>query len=317
MSPLSPRPAAPRRHRDAAGGYRPDAVAVPSENARRNRAAAALSVGSNLVLTVAKLVLGMVTGSVAVLSEAAHSASDLIASGIAFGAVRTASRPADRGHPYGHEKAENLAAVAEGLLVLGAGLYVAFESLRRLASGGEPVDHLGVAIAVMVAGALVNLVVSARLRAVARRTGSPAIEGDAAHLTADVWTSGGAAVGLALVAITGWQPLDAIAGLAVAAWVLLMGVRLSWRSAQVLLDQNLPETDILVIEEVLAGFTREGVSFHALRGRRAGAKRLVDLHMVVPPETTVRNGHVMSGQVKGALVEALPNTEVLIHLEDH
>jgi cation diffusion facilitator family transporter len=301
----------------AVGGYRPRVVSADPDHARSNRAAAILSVGSNLVLTVVKLVLGVVTGSVAVLSEAAHSASDLIASGIALGAVRTASRPADPGHPYGHEKAENLGAVAEGLLVLGAGVYVAVESLRRLASGGEDVEHLEWAIGVMVAGALVNVVVAARLRAVARRTGSPAIEGDAAHLTADVLTSAGAAVGLFLVAVTGWQPLDAIAGLLVAVWVVLMGVRLCWRSAQVLLDQSLPETDILVIEEVLARFTGDGVSFHAVRGRRAGAKRLVDLHMVVPPETTVRTGHEMSGRVKGALVQALPNTEVLIHLEDH
>lgn len=308
MSPFSP----PTRHR-----LRSPVVPANPDHARRNRAAAALSVASNLTLTIVKLVLGVVTGSVAVLSEAAHSASDLVASGIALGAVRTASRPADRDHPYGHERAENLAAVAEGVLVLAAGVYVAVESLRRLASGGEPVDHLELAIAVMVAGALINLAVAARLRAVVRHTGSPAIEGDAAHLTADVWTSAGAAAGLALVAVTGWQPFDAIAGLLVAAWVLAMGVRLSWRSAQVLIDQGLPETDRLVIDEVLTGFTGDGVSFHAVRGRRAGAKRLVDLHMVVPPDTTVRDGHVMSGRVKGALQTALPNTEVLIHLEDH
>ncbi len=286
-------------------------------HARSNRSAALLSVASNALLTIAKLVLGLVTGSVAVLSEAAHSASDLAASGIAFVAVRTSARPADRDHPYGHEKAENLAAALEGILVLTAGGAVMVEAIRRLITGAPEVEYIGLAIAVMAGSAAINLVVSARLRRVARRTGSPAIEGDAAHLTADIWTSAGAAVGLTLVAITGWTPLDAIAALLVAAYVVSMGVRLTWRAVQVLLDSSLPEEEMTLIEDVLAGFSDDGVSFHALRGRRAGSKRHVDLHMVVPPDTTVRHGHAMSGQVKTALRGALPNLEVLIHLEDH
>lgn len=288
-----------------------------SLDARRNRSAARMSVASNAVLTLAKLVLGLITGSVAVLSEAAHSASDLAASGIALLAVRTSARPPDRDHPYGHEKAENLAAALEGVLVLLAGGVVMVEAARRLIVGVPAVDHLGLAIGVMAVSACVNLVVSTRLRRVARRTGSPAIEGDAAHLTADVWTSAGTAVGLTLVAITGWTPLDALAALIVAGYIVSMGVRLTWRAAQVLLDGSLPDDEMAVIESVLADFAADGVSFHALRGRRAGSKRHVDLHMVVPPDTTVRHGHTMTGQVKGAVRTALPNVEVLIHLEDH
>jgi len=160
--------------------------------------------------------------------------------------------------------------------------------------------------------------VSTRLRRTARRTGSPAIEGDATHLASDVWTSGGTAVGLGLVAVTGWTPLDALVALAVAGYVIAVGGRLAWRAVQVLLDTSLPPDELTVIEDVLAGFARaEAISFHAVRGRRAGAKRHVDMHMVVPPETTVREGHAMSGRVKAAVRRALPNTEVLIHLEDH
>lgn len=288
-----------------------------STDARTNRRAAVLSIASNGALTLAKLVLGLVTGSVAVLSEAAHSASDLVASGIAFVAVRTAARPPDDDHPYGHEKAENLAAAVEGVLVLAAGAAVMAEAVRRLVTGAPAIDHIGLAIAVMASSAAVNVVVAARLRRVARRTGSPAIEGDAAHLTADIWTSAATAAGLVLVAVTGWTPLDAIAALLVSAYVVAMGVRLTVRAAQVLLDGSLPASELALIEDVLAGFTADGVSFHKLRGRRAGSKRHVDLHMVVPPDTTVRHGHTMSGQVKGAVRDALPNVEVLIHLEDH
>lgn len=288
------------------------------ENARANRAAALLSVASNTVLMIAKLIVGLVTGSVAVLSDAANSGGDLVASGIAFAGVRAAARPADHDHPYGHEKTENLAALIEGVLVLLAGAVVAVEAGRRLVDGSAGLVGVDLAVAVMVFSAVANLAVSARLRRVARRTGSPAIEADAAHLASDVWTSGGAAVGLVIVAATGWTRVDAVVGVAISLYVIWIGARLAWRAAQVLLDTALPPDEMQAIEVVLAGFSRdEDISFHALRGRRAGSKRHVDLHMVVPPDTTVRNGHAMSGRVKTAVRDALPNTEVLIHLEDH
>ncbi|WP_217921750.1 cation diffusion facilitator family transporter [Miltoncostaea oceani] len=288
------------------------------ENARANRAAALLSVASNTVLMIAKLIVGLLTGSVAVLSDAANSGGDLVASGIAFAGVRAAARPADHDHPYGHEKTENLAALIEGVLVLLAGAVVAVEAGRRLVDGSAGLVGVDLAVAVMVFSAVANLAVSARLRRVARRTGSPAIEADAAHLASDVWTSGGAAVGLVIVAATGWTRVDAVVGVAISLYVIWIGARLAWRAAQVLLDTALPPEEMQAIEVVLAGFSRdEDISFHALRGRRAGSKRHVDLHMVVPPDTTVRNGHAMSGRVKTAVRDALPNTEVLIHLEDH
>ena len=289
-----------------------------SDHARSNRAAALLSVASNTVLLLAKLVVGLVTGSVAVLSDAANSGGDLVASGIAYAGVRAAARPADDTHPYGHEKTENLAALVEGILVLAAGAIVAVEAARRLVQGSTALVDLNLAVAVMVVSAIVNLAVSSRLRRVARRTGSPAIEGDAAHLASDVWTSAAAATGLVLVAITGWTPVDALLGIAISLYVMVVGGRLTWRAVQVLLDSSLPADEMAAIEGVLADFAaQEQVSFHALRGRRAGSKRHVDMHMVVPPDTTVRHGHVMSGRVKGAVCEALPNAEVLIHLEDH
>ena len=287
-------------------------------HARSNRAAALLSVASNTVLLLAKLVVGLVTGSVAVLSDAANSGGDLLASGIAYAGVRAAARPADDTHPYGHEKTENLAALVEGIMVLAAGAIVAVEAGRRLIQGSAALMDLDLAVAVMVVSAVVNLAVSNRLRRVARRTGSPAIEGDAVHLASDVWTSAAAAAGLVLVAVTGWTPVDALIGIAISLYVIAVGGRLTWRAVQVLLDSSLPADEMAAIEGVLADFAaQEQVSFHALRGRRAGSKRHVDMHMVVPPDTTVRHGHVMSGRVKGAVCEALPNAEVLIHLEDH
>ena len=288
------------------------------ENARRNRSAAVLSLASNATLAVAKLVVGLVTGSVAELSDAANSAGDHVASGIAFAGVRAAARPADADHPYGHERSENLAALVEGLLVLAAGGAVAVEAARRLIDGSAALVSIDVAVAVMVASALVNLAVSARLRHVARATGSPAIDADAAHIASDVWTSAGAAAGLVIVWATGWTRVDAAVGVAIALYVVGVGARIAWRASQILIDQALPDDEMTLISATLDDFAaREGVGFHALRARRSGTKRHVDMHMVVDPDTTVREGHVLTGRVKTAVQRALPGSEVLIHLEDH
>ncbi|MGE0026387.1 MAG: cation diffusion facilitator family transporter [Thermoleophilia bacterium] len=287
-------------------------------DARRNRAAALLSLGSNATLTVAKLIVGLVTGSVAVLSDAANSAGDLVASGIAFAGVRAASRPADEDHPYGHERSENLAALVEGLLVLAAGGAVAVEATRRLITGSAGLVSLDIAVAVMVASALVNLAVSSRLRRVARATGSPAIAADAAHIASDVWTSAGAAAGLVIVWSTGWTRVDAAVGVAISLYVVVVGARIAWRAGQILIDQALPDDEMQAIAATLDDFAaREGVGFHALRARRSGTKRHIDMHMVVDPDTTVREGHVLTGRVKAAVRRTLPGSEVLIHLEDH
>ncbi len=287
-------------------------------NARRNRAAALLSLASNATLTVAKLVVGLVTGSVAVLSDAANSAGDLVASGIAFAGVRAAARPADEDHPYGHERSENLAALVEGLLVLAAGGAVAVEATRRLIAGSSGLVSLDIAVGVMVVSALVNVAVSARLRRVARATGSPAIAADAAHIASDVWTSAGAAAGLVIVWATGWTRVDAAVGVAIALYVVVVGARIAWRAGQILIDQALPDEEMDLISTTLDAFAaREGVGFHAVRARRSGTKRHIDMHMVVDPDTTVREGHALSGRVKAAVQRALPGSEVLIHLEDH
>jgi cation diffusion facilitator family transporter len=282
---------------------------------RLTRRAALLSLVASLGLMVAKLVVGLVSGSVAVLAEAAHSASDLAAAALTLAAVRAAARPADANHQYGHEKAENLASAVEGLLVLAAGAAVVVAAVRRLTGGGEMID-VGPALAVMAVSMVVAGAVAARLRRVARQTGSPALAADAANLGADAWTSGGILVGLALVGLTGWQPLDAIVALAVAAYILATGARLLWNSGQTLADRALPDAEIALVEGVLAQFRSSEISFHKVRGRQAGAKRHLDLHMVVPADMTVRQGHQLSGRVKRELATALPNSEVLIHIED-
>src|SRR3954453_20323431 len=196
--------------------------------------AATLSIVSNLILIALKIAAGAITGSIAILTEAAHSGIDLVASVIAFVAVRQADEPPDREHPYGHEKAENLAAAIEGMLILIGAAVIIYEATHRLVIGAE-VEHLGVGLAVVGFSAVANLGVSTYLGRRARALRSAALEGNAAHLRTDALTSIGVFVGLGLVVITGSDVFDPIAALVVAVAIVGAGLRILTRSSRVLM----------------------------------------------------------------------------------
>ncbi len=280
-------------------------------------AAAGLSIASNAILVMLKLAAAAITGSISILTEAVHSAIDLLASGVAFFSVRAADEPADREHPYGHEKLENLAATIEGMLILvGAGIII-FEATRRLVAGAE-VEDLGVGIAVIAFSAVANLGVSAFLYRRARVLDSPALEGDAAHLRADVLTSAGVLAGLLLVEITGEPAFDAIAALAVAAAIVVAGVRIMTRSGRVLVDESLPAAELDRVEAAIAGeraHTPEIAGYHKLRARAAGARRYIDLHLQFHAGTSLEHAHEVAHHVREAIEAEIPHSEVLIHVE--
>ena len=281
---------------------------------RRSRAAR-VSVYSNTALILLKVVAGTLTGSVAILTEAMHSAVDLVASLVAFFSIRKADEPADQSHPYGHEKMENLAAAIEGMLILvGSGIIV-FEAVRRLINGGH-VEKLGFGIAVVALSIVVNLGVSGFLVRRARETDSPALEGDAAHLRTDAATSIAVLVGLVLVKTTGAEWIDAAVALAVAVAIVFAGVSLVTRSGRVLVDEALPESELEEIAGVIRGFGPEGVAgFHKLRARRAGPRRHVDMHVQFRSGTTLEDAHRVAHEIQDAISEHVRNADVLIHLE--
>ncbi len=291
------------------------AVAAQQGNTPRKRRAAALSIASNVALILLKLVAGVVTGSVAIVTEAVHSGVDLIASVVAYFSVRKAGEPADETHRYGHDKIENLAAAIEGMLILvGSGIIV-FESLRRLIVGGS-VDHLGFGIAVVGFSALANLVVSTSIGRTARATASPALEGDAAHLRTDAYTSIAVLVGLALVELTGADWLDPVVALIVAGAIVQAGVRLLMGSSRVLVDEALPEEERAAIHAEVVAFGERGVvGYHQLRTRRAGARRYVDLHLQFEAGTSLEQAHEIAHAIQDAIAARLHGADVLIHLE--
>ncbi len=284
---------------------------------RTKTGAAGLSIASNSILIVLKLIAGAITGSIAIITEAIHSAVDLVASVIAFVSVRKADEPADREHPYGHEKVENLAAAIEGMLILvGAGIII-FEATRRLATGAE-VEQLGIGIAVIAFSMVANLCVSTFLYRRAKALGSAALEGDAAHLRTDALTSFGVLAGLVLVEVTGEPAFDAIAALIVAAAIVVAGLRILTRSSRVLVDEAPPPDELDRIEaEVAAERDRapEIAGYHKLRARQAGARCYVDFHLQFRSGTTLEDAHAIAHRVRGAIEAELPNCEVLIHVE--
>ncbi|UGS37690.1 cation diffusion facilitator family transporter [Capillimicrobium parvum] len=279
------------------------------------RRAAALSIASNSLLIVLKFAAGIVTGSVALLAEAMQSIIDLVASVVAYVSVRKADEPADENHPYGHEKIENLAAAIEGVLILVGSAVIAFEAARRLINGGD-VERLGFGIVIIALTIVVNLVVSGVLARRARETGSPALEGDAAHLRTDALTSVGVLVGLLLVQITGASWLDPVVALLVAAAILATGVRIVMRSTRVLVDEGLPPEELEVIRAAVVSFGPRGiVGFHKLRARRAGARRLVDMHVQFRAGATLEEAHATAHELQDEIRDRLGDTDVLIHIE--
>jgi cation diffusion facilitator family transporter len=282
---------------------------------RTKSAAAALSIASNTLLIALKLVAGVLTGSIAILTEAIHSLVDLIASIVAFVSVRKAEEPADADHPYGHQKVESLAATIEGLLILvGAGIII-FEAIRRLAVGAT-VELVGVGIAVMAVSALSNFAVSAVLMRQARRHESPALEGDAAHLRTDAMTSAGVLLGLGVVQVTGNSAYDSITALIVSGTIIAAGVRIVRRSSGVLVDEALPAEEMDRIEAAIAAArTVEVAGYHKLRARRAGSRRYIDLHVQYRSGTTLERAHDLAHTMRDSIEGAIPNAEVLIHVE--
>ena len=285
-------------------------------NTRLKSRAAAVSIASNAVLIVFKLVVGILTGSIAIVSEALHSGSDLVAAIIAFYSVRKAGEPPDLHHHYGHEKVENLSGVIEALLIIGAAAVIIYEGVLKLIHGPH-LDHIWVGVAVMVVSGVANLIVSRKvLYPVARRTQSAALEADAAHLLTDVYTSFGVAGGLLLVKITGWPYFDPIAAILVALLIIRTGYQLVVQSTRVLLDQTLPEEELEEIRRCVQEHSGDLIwGYHKLRARQAGSRRHIDLHITVDETMTVAKAHETAEHIAADIRECVPNADVLVHIE--
>ncbi len=291
------------------------------KSAKKKTNAAILSVASNSLLIILKVVVGLSTGSVAILSEAIHSGVDLIAALIAFFAVRASSREADDRHPYGHGKFENISGTIEALLIFVAAAWIIYEAVKKLMDP-QPIEMPGWGVAVMLVSALVNTFVSRRLFKVGKETDSVALQADAWHLRTDVYTSVGVMLGLLVIWVGGavWPGvdldwLDPAVAILVACLIIKAAYDLTRDSARDLLDVGLPGEDV----EWIAGFVAEGWpavrSFHHLQTRKAGPTRFIDFHVVVDDGMPVAEAHALADEIVVAIKERVPGSRVHIHVE--
>lgn len=276
--------------------------------------AAGVSVVSNVVLVALKLAVGLLTGSVSVVSEAIHSSIDLVAALIAFFSVRLSDRPPDQDHPYGHGKIENVSGTVEALLILVAAIFIVYEAGQKIFHDFE-LEMVGLGVVVMGLSAVVNTVVSRYLSKVAARTDSLALEADAKHLHTDVLTSAGVFGGLLLVQITGWKILDPLVAIAVALVISKAAYDLTKKSSSDLLDAKLPEQEEEEIVAVLHGHEERFLGYHEFRTRKSGSRRHVDLHLVVDGSLSVAQAHEFCDHLEKDIADQLPNTDVTIHVE--
>jgi len=256
----------------------------------------------------------LLTGSVGLLSDALESVVNLAAAIFALIMLSLAARPPDQEHQYGHDKAEYLSSGFEGALILFAAVSIMYSSVHRLLHL-RGIEQAGVGVAIAIAAALVNLIVAQILLRAGRAHNSITLEADAHHLMTDVWTSVGVVVGVAAVSLTGWRWLDPVIGLLVGVNIIWTGGQLMRRSLLGLLDTALPAEEVQAITAILERHRQEGIGWHALRTRTASSRRFVSVHLLVPDNWTVRQGHDLAEEIDHEIRAALPRVTLFTHLE--
>ncbi len=288
---------------------------------KRKVSVALLSVASNSILVLLKLIVGLMIGSVSVISEAIHSSVDLLAALIAMLAVKTSGKPADKDHPFGHGKFENISGTVEALLIFVAAAWIIFEAIQKL-QNATPLDEAGWGVAVMLISAAANIIVSRRLFHVGKETDSVALQADAWHLRTDIYTSIGVMFGLGIVWIGGilapgldlrW--IDPLVAIFVALLIIRAAYHLVIESARDLLDASLPPDEEDTIRRHIKAFAPTVRGVHRLRTRKSGSYRFVEFHVRVDANMSIDESHRIADMMTCSIKQCYPGTTVTIHIE--
>jgi ferrous-iron efflux pump FieF len=253
-----------------------------------------------------------ITGSLALGSAALDSLIDLFVSGANFLVLRRSAKPPDEDHAYGHGKFENLAALGQGLFLVGAAASLVVSGVRRLIDGGSP-RETGWGMTVLAISMLVSVAVARTLARAAERTGSPALKADSLHYATDLWVNGAALAALLVIRFTGWSAADPIVALVVAAYVFRTGASLALEAMGDLSDRGLPEEDLRRVRSIVGAFAPEVVGMHDLKTRRSGGQRFIELHLEIPRATTFEDAHELMVKVLRAIESELPRSKVFVH----
>lgn len=275
---------------------------------------AKLSIISNTLLIIMKIVVGILSGSVSIISEGIHSTMDLVAAIVAFVSIKISARPADEDHQYGHGKVENISGVIEALLIFAASFLILFEAIKKIVHP-EPIESAYLGVLVMGISACVNFFVSKKLYKVAKEEESIALEADALHLKADVLTSLGVAVGLLIMEVTNLYILDSIVAIIVAIFILKEAYELLAKAFNPLIDISLTKKEIDVINSEIEKYNDQICKCENLRTRNGGSTKYIDFNLTTHENLTVREAHDICDKIEEGISKKIRNTSIMIHIE--
>jgi len=266
-----------------------------------------------ICLIILKVIVSIISSSISIYAQAADSLLDIFSIGITLIALNMSVAPADEEHPFGHGKAEGLAAMIQAILVLGAGGFIIYSAIQRIIHSTVIEPDKG--ILVMLISIITSIFLSRHLRRVAKATGSTAIDASARNISADVYSAAGVLLGLLMVRLTGFVILDPIIALIMAGFVLKAGYQVTIRAIHELIDHALPKEEQKILNDCLSVHTTQLVSYHAVRSRRAGNERFIDLHLVMPRNFSVENAHAMCDHLEQDIKNKITSANVIIHTE--
>jgi len=273
-----------------------------------------LSIAAAILTIGLKTGAYLVTDSVGLLSDALESCINLVAAVVAFWALSFAAKPADVEHPFGYTKAEYFSSGLESALIMVAAIGIAIAAWDRLLSP-HPLEQIGLGLGLSLIATAINGGTAWVLLRAGKRFRSITLRADAHHLLTDVWTSAGVLIGIGLVKLTGWLILDPIIALLVAANIIWVGVRLLRETGSELLDRSIPADERNQIKTLMLPYEQQGTQFHALKTRGAGSRRFISFHVLVPGAWTVYQGHQLCEELELAIIQQLPGSYVITHLE--
>lgn len=280
---------------------------------KEKKRVALISVFAAIFITGFKLVIGMLTGSLGILSEALHSALDMVAAIITFFSVRVSDKPADKEHNYGHGKVENLSALIETLLLLVTCVWIIYEAVHRLTTGQTHIEVSVWSYVVVISSIIIDYSRSKALYRVAKKHNSQALEADALHFSTDIWSSSVVLFGLIAYQFLGWYAADSIAALFVAVIVLYVSYQLGRKAIDVLLDKS-PQNTPQVVREILDTFP-EVLKYHSLKARTAGADTFIKFNAHFNPDLSLREVHEVCDKIEAEIQSRIARSEVYIHAE--
>jgi cation diffusion facilitator family transporter len=276
-----------------------------------------LSIATSIATLVLKFGAWYLTGAVSLWSDALEALVNLAAGLVALGALTLAARPADAGHAFGHDKAEYFASGVEGTLILVAAVSIIVSAAHRFLAP-QALENLGPGLVVAFVAGAMNYATARLMLRVAHEHESIAIEADARHLLTDVWTSVGVIGALVVVMLKpSWAVLDPVMAIAVGVHIVFIGVHLLRRSADGLMDASLPDAEIAAAQAAIRAELPGNASFHALRTRKAGARRFIEFHLTLPGAMSVAQSHALCDRIETGIAARLARAVVTIHVEPH